>query len=566
MITSFEIIAVLTMIIIAIAVPKFGDRAFRIGARAFRNFARRRKTAIASVALLVLGVELILAVCVHWPQPAVHDEFAYLLSADTFAQGRLTNPTHPMWEHFDSYHIIQNPSYQAKYQPAQGVALAMGQVLFAAPIVGVWLTLSAACAAVCWMLYGWLPPRWALLGGLLAVLSPGVLVVWGQGFWGGGMPMLGGALVYGALPRIVRYQRARDAVFMAIGLLILANCRPYEGLVISIPAAIVLLVWILRHHRSQWTTDFRKTVLPIMAVLTCAGVWMGYYNYRVTGDPLRMPYQVWLEKRGYGLDRVVGLSRLDTPEPQKTAAVEEVDPAVQARMEQQRAAHLFSRRPVVKLFHYYVFYFRFALGISLLSLFWIVRRPWMRLAVVTAGLVLAVVVAEGTAAHAHYLAPATCLVAAIVVQGLRYIRQWTWKGRPTGLFLARAIPTVCAASMMFYLAVTFRSQPYPLWKDWSLERARILSDLEQGADRHLVVIRYQPDHIHHYEWVYNAADIDRAKVVWAHELDRTKNRDLLEYFRDRKVWLLQADVEPRKLIPVQNPFVMPRDGTRIASH
>ena len=47
------------------------------------------------------------------------------------------------------------------------MALALGEVLTARPIVGVWLSLAAGCAAVAWALRGWLPPRWALLGGLL---------------------------------------------------------------------------------------------------------------------------------------------------------------------------------------------------------------------------------------------------------------------------------------------------------------------------------------------------------------------------------------------------------------
>jgi hypothetical protein len=51
--------------------------------------------------------------------------------------------------------------------------------------------------------------------------------------------------------------------------------------------------------------------------------------------------------------------------------------------------------------------------------------------------------------------------------------------------------------------------------------------------------------------VYNAADIDNAQVVWAREMDMVQNRKLLEYFKDRHVWLAEVDnnaMSP-KLVP-----------------
>ncbi len=538
-------LALLVALVVAWYLPRLGDGFFGALERAGARLASRKGWAIVFLAGVVLATRIALLPWLPIPAPQIHDEFSYLLAADTFAHGRLTNPTHPMWIFFDTFHVNQQPTYMSKYPPAQGAVLALGQWL-GNPWIGVLLSVAVMCAVLLWMMQGWLPPRWALLGAVLVLLRIGIFSYWMNSYWGGAVAATGGALVVGALPRIWHRRRARDAVILGLGAALLANSRPFEGLLLCLPVFAALLFWMLRQSGLSGEVALARIILPLGAVLALCGIFIAYYNWRVSGNPLVFPYAV--NERTY-----VSTPTLfwETPRP----ALHYLNPQFDAfyngwmRTEwlegrvdslSQALKHLFLT--VAKVIYFFLWP---ELCVPLIALAWLVRDRRIRfLIVLTAFCLAGFLLVPWT--QAHYAAPLTGALFVLLTQGIRHIRRWRSAGRPVGVGLSRAI--VLASILL----APFHPHSEPLGKgphsamDY---RARFEAQLSAVPGEHLVIVRYTPKHAVLSEWVYNRADIDRAKVVWAREIPGVDSRPLLDYFRGRQLWLAEPDVTPPRLSP-----------------
>jgi hypothetical protein len=378
-----------------------------------------------------------------------------------------------------------------------------------------------------------------LFGAALAVLRLGILSYWMNGYWSTSIVAFGGALVLGAWPRLRKHLRTRDALRMSLGLVILANSRPFEGLVFAVPVAFAMLSWLVGQHRPSFQQSVPRLIFPMVFALAIASAATGYYYYRVTGSPLRMSYQVEVETYA-----AAPFFIWQTPRPETSYHNEVMGDFYRWEVkvfETNRTVTGYPRRAAKYLISWWYFYLGPLLSLPLLTLARVVRESKMRLPLVICAAMVPALAVE-TWNMPHYFSPATCALWLVVVQGMRHLRHWSPAGRPLGTALVRAIPVLaCAMILLRVTAAMVHVQIEAAWPRGNLKRAMILRQLQHFPSQQLVIVVYDPGHNFDHEWVYNDADIDAAKVAWARDMGTDGNQKLLSYFKDRRVWRVNAD-------------------------
>ena len=467
------------------------------------------------------------------PLPANYDEFSHLLVADTLLHARLANPAHPMAPFFETLFVLQDPSYSSIYPIGLGFSMAFGKLLFGLPWAGVLLTTAAFCGACYWMLRGWTTPVWSLAGGLLAVSIYGPLSPWMNTYWGGSWTATAGCLVFGAVARLRETPAVRNGVWLGVGLAMHLLSRPFESVFLLV--AVVLYVGM---------RQYRLLAIPALVLLPALGLTL-LQNKRVTGEWLVSPYV--LSQQQYGVP--ASLSFQANPLPRRVLTPgQELDYRMQAsfRPGGRETLSTWSRRLLARV-KSYRFYFTPAMYIALVV--WLLPWPLFPGRSPTRAFLVGVCLlfALGTnffpAFRYHYVAGIVCLFVLLSMDGLRRLPA------PA----ARWLLSIAFVHFAFWYGAHVAEGPLATWDVWSginhagSPRAAVTQELSAIPGELLVFVRYWPAHIFQDEWVWNEADIDAARVIFARDRGDTQNQQLIRYYPGRTVLLLEPDARPARI-------------------
>jgi len=486
------------------------------------------------------------------PRPEIYDEFSHLLVADTLRHFRLANPPHDLPQFFETFFVLQRPTYSSIYPLGQGLMLAIGWTLFGTPWAGVVLAVAAFCALCYWMLRGWMTPGWALLGGVFAAMEFGPLNQWMNDYWGGALAAAAGCLVFGALPRLTTAPRQRDALLLGLGLALHVITRPYESIFLLLSVALWFAPALRRpaevRRLARLLPDTALIFVPALALLLAQ-------NKLVTGSWTTMPEV--LSQYQYGVPSALTFQPNPAPHVPLTPQ-QAMDYRMQLGFRGPGAETLasFLSRLEYRV-RYYRFFFPAPLYVALVAFLACLRR-WRYTWVAITLVLFAVGVNFFPAFQLHYVAACTCLFILVQIAGLERLYRALPEGALLVIFLVVAQFVFWYSLHAFFDSADF-SRAARVYETWDFidhraaTRRSIVEDtLAKVPGKVLVFVRYSPIHAFQDEWVYNRADPDGSRIVWARDLGDEQNEQLQRYFPDRSVWLLEPDARPPRLAPYKS--------------
>jgi hypothetical protein len=347
--------------------------------------------------------------------------------------------------------------------------------------------------------------------------------------------------------------RRRDAALLGLGLAVHLLTRPYETLFLGLAVALYFVPALRAAGGVRRLAGIAAVAALVVAPAVGLTLWQ---NRQVTGRWTTLPYS--LSQYQYGVPASLTIRANPVPHAELTPQ-QQLDYRMQTSFRPHGGESL---RTYLERLEYRVRYYRFfflpPLYLALAAFLPALRQyrfAWVAIAVT----LFALGANFFPAFQVHYIAAVTCLFVLMSVTGLAWLSKLRIGGRPAGDEAARLVFFLCVAHFLFWYGlhgfdpgeISQAVEPYETWDNINHgnpeRRIAVNHELEQASGDVLVFVRYAPQHMFQEEWVWNAADIDRARVVWARDLGPDENAKLLGYYPTRTALLFEPDARPMRL-------------------
>jgi hypothetical protein len=559
-----------------------------------RRVAMRPWLMIVLAGVVPVAIRILILPIVPVPEPYVMEEFNHLFLTATYDEGRVANPVHPLAVLLQTYQQIEWPHYVSARPPLPPIFLYLGQVLFGSPFAGSLIALGLTSSALCWSLLGWIQGRWAALASYLAIVTFCLFGYWINSYWAPTPIVLGGALLFGAVPRIERNPRLSLGLVCVVALALLAGTRPYENGVYAATICGWLAFRLLqRERRKLIPRAIGLVVVPMAAgvgAIVAAQMW---YNGATTGNALLMPYQIWRESQDLTpmflwqpveQNRVFYNSGALLFAEWNRTVVEDIKQGGLLGLWYLISRHAVTFRDLLGPFLFLAFAcwsprwlgtpatetrMREYLGliclvliflavcgpgagsmIKLLAVFVLIKR-WAnnneRLAVLV--LLIGMIATSLPTFYMNiYFAAYTAPLLLLVATGLRNLSLWNRRlGASLAGFVLLGAALVPAGHAVFSaintagLGVRFEGPPLSHFdQHFVTPRKGVLEKLEQLPGQHVVFVRLGKGASAPIDPVWNTPNVDAQKVVWLRDLRPEWTATAQEYYAGRRFWLVRV--------------------------
>lgn len=463
----------------------------------------------------------------------VHDESAYLLQAELFAQLRFTAPTPPLPKFFEQLYVNLVPAISSKYPPGTSLLLAPG-ISLGMPGLPVVL-MNGLAGALVFMLAR------RFCDGLTALLT---WLMWGTSFpvqyfhamYLSEVPSsLAWLAAWWGVARWSASGRARDLAIAAAAVALCGITRPLTAVALAISVGVVLLV--VARRRAGGALRFTGGEIAILATAAAvAGLVVALWSWRSTGDPFTTPLSLYTRRYvpfdGLGF----GASAADAP----SAKLPWDQRVTDLSFYEEHRRHTVSTLPATLLARARMIgrdmWYDWRGGLAIVAVIGLVGAPsalWVGLGAAVAQLLLYLLYAHPARWSLYYIEVLPVLGFATALGVMRILELGAPRKASSRARVALGVALLLVVS-------------YPAWITLRQVRAQIETDhayydtfvatLPPEPDSAIVFVRYAPSHNDGLSLVRNVPDAPAARIWTAYDRG-AENDELLRIAPNRKPFL-----------------------------